>query len=78
MVRNPPGYYLMTGRPAIVVPYAEPETIRAAAIRYRARYMVLESLGAVGPIKTAYEGAESRGFEYLGEVDGTRVFRVEP
>ena len=37
MVRNPPGYYMMTGRSAIVVPYADAEGIWEAAQAFGAR-----------------------------------------
>jgi hypothetical protein len=76
MTRNPPGYHMMTGRPAIAVPYSEPEGILAAAIRYDARYLVIESAGAAGPIRTVYEDVDSTTFELLGELDGTRIFRI--
>jgi hypothetical protein len=78
MVRNPPGYFLMSGRPAIVVPYADASAMLAAAIRYRARYVLIESVGAAGPIKSVYDDTHSQHFQFLGELDGTRVFRVQP
>ncbi len=77
MVRNPPGYYLMTGQPAIVVPYGDSDTMWAVATRYRAGFLVLEAAGAAGPIKTVYDDLESPQFAYLGDLDGTRVFRVQ-
>jgi hypothetical protein len=76
MVRNPPGYQILTGRPAIVVPYAGAADILAAARRYDTRYLVIESAGAAGPIKAVYDDVRSEAFEFLGELDGTRVFRI--
>ena len=76
MARNPPGYYMMTGRPAIAVPYSEAADLLAAARRYDARYLVIESAGAAGPIRTVYEDLDSTTFEFLGELDGTRIFRI--
>jgi hypothetical protein len=76
MARNPPGYYMMTGRPAIAVPYSEAADLLAAARRYDARYLVIESAGAAGPIKSVYEDLDSTIFEFLGELDGTRIFRI--
>jgi hypothetical protein len=76
MVRNPPGYYMMTGRPAIAAPFSEPADLLAAARRYDARYLVLESAGAAGPIRIVYDDLESTTFEFLGELDGTRIFRI--
>ncbi len=78
MVRNPPGYYLMTGRSAIVVPYGDENSILAAATRYNARYLIIEAAGAAGPIKSVYENRQSRHFEFMGELDGTRIFQVKP
>jgi hypothetical protein len=78
MVRNPPGYYLMTGRSAVVVPYASEASIAAAARRYDARYLVIEAAGAAGPIKDVYERKSDQYFMFLGELDGTRVFWLEP
>jgi hypothetical protein len=42
MVNNPPGYYLASGRQAIVIPNGDPKTLLAAAERYRACYVLLE------------------------------------
>ena len=78
MVRNPPGYYLMTGQPAVVVPYSDADMMWAAATRYHARYVILEQAGVTGPIQKVYDDLSSPHFAYLGELDGTRVFRVQP
>jgi hypothetical protein len=76
MVRNPPGFFIMTGQPAIVVPYGDSSSILAAASRYGADYLVIEAAGAVGPIKTVYDDARSTTFEFLGEVNGARIFQI--
>lgn len=78
MVRNPPGYYLMTGRRAIVVPLANEAAMAEVASRYGADYLVIEEAGASGPIESVYKNLTSPRFPYLGEVDGTRIFRVAP
>jgi hypothetical protein len=78
MVRNPPGYFLMTGQPAIVVPYSDADMMWVAATRYHARFVVLEQAGVTGPIKLVYDDLHSQHFVYLGELDGTRVFKVQP
>ncbi|HTP02401.1 MAG TPA: hypothetical protein VMJ64_13595 [Anaerolineales bacterium] len=76
MVRNPPGYYLMTGRPAIVVPDGDEVTMSAVADRYGAKFLVIEDAGAAGPIRDVYNNLNSTRFTYLGNVDGTHIFRV--
>ena len=78
IVRNPPGYYLMTGRPAIVVPYGDETSMAAVASRYGAKYLVIEQVGAAGPIEQVYKNLSSRRFPYLGSIDGTHIFRVAP
>ncbi len=78
MVRNPPGYYLMTGRSAIVVPYGDASAMLQAAKRFGADFLVIEDAGASGPIRTVYDDLHSSRLEYLGEQDGTRLFRIRP
>ncbi len=78
MVRNPPGYYIMTERPAIVVPYADASGMLQAAQRFGANYLVIEQAGASGPIRSVYDDLHSPQLEYLGEQDGTRLFRIRP
>jgi len=78
MVRNPPGYYLMTGRSAIVVPYAEEASIAAAARRYGAMYLVIERAGTSGPIRAVYDRTANRYFTFVSDIDGTRIFRLNP
>jgi hypothetical protein len=77
MVRNPPGYFLATGRPAVVVPYGDAASMLAVAARYSVKYIVLESEGASGPIKSVYEELHDPRIRYLGELDGTRIFQIE-
>ncbi|MFQ5616570.1 MAG: hypothetical protein ACE5GO_08940, partial [Anaerolineales bacterium] len=42
MVNNPPGYFLASERPAIVIPYGDLATVLRAAKTYQARYLLLE------------------------------------
>ena len=42
MVNNPPGFYLATGRPSIVIPYGSVDTVLSAANRYGAVFLILE------------------------------------
>ncbi len=78
MVRNPPGYYLMTGRSAIVVPYGDESSMLAVAERYHAKYVIIEAAGAAGPIKTVYDNEHSPYLHFLGEVNDARIFQVQP
>ncbi len=42
VVSNPPGYFLISGRPAIALPDGPPEALIAVAARYGARYALLD------------------------------------
>jgi hypothetical protein len=78
MVRNPPGYYIMTGQPAIVIPYGDETTMLSVATRFHAKYIVLEAAGAAGPIKSIYDNKQSTHFTFLNDIEGTRIFEVKP
>jgi len=78
IVRNPPGYYLSTGRSAIAIPYGYKDTILEVADRYQADFLVLEAKGVLPGIKDLFESPQVQyELEYLGEVDGARIFRVQ-
>lgn len=78
IVLNPPAYYLTTGRPAIVQPYGDPQTILSVAERFGARFFVFESSGKLPPVSPLYENPQAfEPFHYLGEVDGARIFQIE-
>jgi hypothetical protein len=78
MDRNPPGYYVMTGQPAIVVPYGDESSIYAVSKRFDAKYLILEAAGAAGPIKSLYDDKQSEHFRFMSEIDGTRIFEIQP
>jgi hypothetical protein len=60
------------------VPYGDSNSMLAVASRYGAKYLIIEAVGAAGPIKSVYEDVSNPHFPYLGSVDGTRIFRVRP
>jgi hypothetical protein len=79
IVRNPPGYYIVSGRPAIVMPPGGPETVLALAERYGASYFVLEPGGVLKEYREVYEQFDLHsGLEYLGEVEDARIYAVRP
>lgn len=76
MVLSSPGYYMMTGRPAFVQPYGEIDTLLEVAQRYDIRYYAFEAQGRLKPLADLYDHPQNYPqFEYLGEVDDTRIFR---
>jgi len=78
IVRNPPGYYIVSESPAIALPYGDESTILDVAKRYHAQYLILEKNGTFEEIKDLYDSPQANpSFIYLGEVDGARLFRIE-
>ena len=79
IVRNPPGYFISTGRSAIALPFGSESTILAVAEKFNARYLVIEEGGTFAAIQNLYDEPQSNpSFKYLGEVDGARLYQIEP
>jgi hypothetical protein len=79
IVGNAPAYYLETGRSAISIPYGGTEAIRAVAGQFGAYYLVLEPQAALPQIRSLMEAPQNvNGFMFLGEVNGTRIFKINP
>ena len=77
IVRNPAGYYIVSGRPTIVMPPGGPDTILALAARYGATYFVLEPGGVLREYQQIYEQPDvNPGLRYLGDVEGARIYAV--
>jgi hypothetical protein len=78
IVRNPPGYFIRAGRPAVSLPFGDEATIQAVAKRYSARYLVLEQGGTFAAIQDLYDHPQSDpAFVYIGEVNEAKLYRVE-
>jgi len=78
IVRNPPGYYISTGRPAIALPYGDEMVIQQVAKRYGAGLLVLESTGTFDWIQNLYDNpTDTESFDYLGEVDEAKLYRIK-
>ncbi len=77
LVNNPPGYHLVTGQPAVVIPMGDPDALLAVARRYGGGYLVLES-NHPQPLQPLYENPEDvAGLKYLVTVSETHLFSFE-
>jgi len=77
MVRNPPGYTMLTNRRTIVIPEGDISVLLSVADRYGGSYLVLEPQAALPGIKDLYEQPDiDTRFIYLGEVDDIRLFSI--
>lgn len=78
IVRNPPGYFLASGRSSVSLPFGDESTILAVAKKFGAHYLILEKDGTFDSIQDLYDQPENNpSFKYLGEVDGARLYRIE-
>jgi len=78
MVKNSPGYYLISNRPGIAIPFGGENTLVEAAARYGARYIILE-FDHPKELTYLYQNPEDHPpeLEYLLSLDGTHIFRVK-
>ena len=78
IVRNPPGYFIASGNPAIALPFGDQATILAVAEKFNARYLVLEKGGTFETIQDLYDEPQSNpSFVYIGEVNDAKLYRIE-
>ncbi len=75
-VNNPPGFYLATGRPAIVIPDGPPEELHRAVLKYEARWVVLEPNHPAG-LDELYAGSRNPDWLRLRAISGSaRIYEV--
>jgi len=78
IVRNPPGYFIASGRSSIALPFGDESTILSVAKKYDARYLVLEKGGTFPTIQDLYDEPQSNpSFVYIGEVNEAKLYRIE-
>jgi hypothetical protein len=79
MVRNPPAYFIMTDRQAIVVPYGDVEMLLAASRKFHASYVILEQIGKNNPLKDLFEFPERYPeFTPLGAIGDNHILFIKP
>lgn len=76
MVNNPPGYYLVAGRPAVVIPDGELATTMQAAQAYQAAFLLLDQNYPDGLADIYNQPGDRPGLIYLGTVDGTQIYHL--
>jgi hypothetical protein len=77
IVRNPPGYNIVTGRSAIAIPSNGNPSILDVAARYNAHYLLLEPEGVSDALRELYDYPDHfPAFRYLGESNGNRLYEI--
>ena len=78
IVRNPPGYFIASGRSSVALPFGDESTILSVAKKFNARYLVLEKGGTFPTIQDLYDKPQSNpSFVYIGEIDEAKLYRIE-
>ncbi len=74
---NPPAYYAMTGRSAIVIPDGDFLTLLTAARRFEAGYVILEEDRSPVLYTTIAENLQLHPeFTDIGGFDGVRIYTI--
>jgi hypothetical protein len=79
MVRNPPAYFVMTGRQAIVVPDGDVQALLAVSRKYNASYVILEPTESSSPLYDLYEHPQAYPeFKPLGVIGDNHILFIKP
>lgn len=79
MVRNPPAYFIMTGRQAIVVPFGDVHALLAASRKFGASYVILENIGKNNPLYDLYQHPQNYPeFTDLGALGANHILLISP
>jgi hypothetical protein len=78
MVNNPPGFFVASGRPAIVIPNGDITTLLAAAQKYHGVYLVLESNTVSGLIPLYNHPENVPGLKFIQSVGDIHLFQILP
>jgi hypothetical protein len=78
MVANPPGFYLVSGNPAIAVPDGDVNTLLEVARRYDAVYLILEEDSTPANLSSLYKNPQGQSdLIYLGEIGNAHIFLIQ-
>jgi hypothetical protein len=77
MINNPPGYYVATRSPSIVIPEGGKKALLEAAERYRAKYLILDR-NTPESLSDVYRKPEGhQGLVYLKTKEDIHYFKIE-
>ncbi len=77
MVNNPPGYYAMTGRQAIVIPDGDLQTTLLAARKYQASYLILDKNYPQGLGEIYLNPGNYPGISYLETIQQMQIYMLD-
>jgi len=77
MVNNPPGFFITTGRPAVVIPNGDVDTMLAAARKYKVQYLILEKNTVKGLLALYQSPVDLPGLKFIESVGQAHLFQVQ-
>lgn len=77
MVNNPPGFFVATGRPAVVIPNGGVDTVLAAAEMYHASYLILEKNSVKGLLPLYAQPVDLPGLKFIETVGQSHIFMIQ-
>jgi hypothetical protein len=78
MVKNPPGWFFVTGLPVIVIPDADELTMRNVSLQFNADILILEK-DHVNGLNSLYNTSSSRtGLVKIMEIGTTQIYSILP
>jgi hypothetical protein len=78
LVNNPPGYFVATGRSALVIPNGNEQTQLDVANRYGASYLILEKDHVKGLNDLYLHPGDRPGLKYINSVGQIYLFKILP
>ncbi len=77
MVNNPPGYYAMTGRQAIVIPDGDLQDSLHAGKGFKASYLILDENYPTGLGEYYHKPGNYPGLRYMDTIDQMQIYLIE-
>lgn len=77
MVNNPPGYFMQTGRSAVVVPYGDLTMLLNAAEQYQVRFVVVDEQLAPELMSLFEYPADQGRLHYQGTYHGLNLYEIQ-
>jgi hypothetical protein len=76
LVNNPPGYFLASGRQALVIPEGGLETALAVAERYRVDYLLLDQNHPTSLVDLYMHPGSQERFKKLAQVGEVQIYQI--
>ena len=76
MVNNPPGFYVASGHPSIVIPNEDESTLLEVSRRYGARYLLVESNHPARISGLFFKHQNRPGLQYVEDIQDVVIYEI--